>query len=256
VSFIDGLWQPEELLKGLAHLIGPLELHDSLDSSNRRALHLAARGAAGPGCIVLARRQLAGRGRGNRPWHSPPGGLWFSLVLRPLHLDGLNLVAALAVVRACARLGLPASLRWPNDVFVGPRKLAGVLAEGRLVGARPEFVVLGLGIDVNLQAEDFPEELRPIATSMAAELGRPLDLAEIFRIVLEELDGLYTTFQEHGLAPLLGEVSASCSTLGRRVQIWTGQASEEALAVGLAPDGALLLEGGRTCYTADHVVVL
>lgn len=256
MSFTDDFSQPEELLKGLAHLVGPLELHDSLDSSNRRALHLAARGAAGPGCIILARRQLAGRGRSNRPWYSPPGGLWFSTVLRPVHLDGLNLVAALAVVRACTRLGIEASLRWPNDVFAGSRKLAGVLAEGRLVGARPEFVVLGLGIDVNLQEEDFPEDLRPIATSMAAELGRPLDLADTFRLVLEELDGLYTTFQEHGLTPLLGEVSASCSTLGRRVQLWTGSSSEEARAVGLAPDGALILEGGRTCYTADHVVVL
>lgn len=238
------------------HLRGPVQRLATVDSTNRIAAERAAGGAA-EGLVVRADRQEHGRGRRERSWHSPPGGLWVSVLLRPPGLAGLSLAAGLACARAARRFGADASLRWPNDVYVGNRKLAGVLAEGRLAGSRVDWAVVGVGLNVNLGREDFPEELRDLATSLALEAGRPWDLDEVCGVLLDELDEVYERYVREGEAALLPDVEAACSTLGRRVRVVldTGD-SAEGRAATLRPDGALHLEDGRTFYSVERVVVL
>lgn len=238
-----------------ARLRGPVERHAVLDSTNRLAARRALEG--GPeGLVVRADRQEQGRGRRERSWHSPPGGLWFTVLLRPPTLEGLSLVAGLACVRATRRLGVASSWRWPNDVYVGPRKLAGILAEGRLAGSEVASALIGIGLNVNLGLQDFPEELQGLATSLALELGAELDPDRVLETVLDELDAVYTLYMEQGFQALGPELEATCSTLGRRVQVLTEQGSRTGRAERLGPDGALVLDDGTTFHSVERVRVL
>lgn len=237
------------------HLQGPVERHQRLDSTNTEALRRACEGAPA-GLILRADRQDGGRGQHQRSWHSPSGGLWFTVVLRPARVDGLSLAAGLACARAARALGVPASLRWPNDVYVGERKLAGVLTESRLLGNRVDFVLLGIGLNVNLRGEDFPKDLRDQATSLALEVGKPLDVEEVFERVLDELDEVLERHLQAGLPGLLPEIRQVCSTLGRRVRILAGGGTLLALARSLADDGSLEMEDGTRHYCVERVEVL
>ena len=238
-----------------ARLRGPVERHAILDSTNRLAARRAEEG--GPeGLVVRADRQDHGRGRRDRTWHSPLGGLWFTILLRPPTLEGLSLAAGLACVRAVRRLGVDASWRWPNDVYVGPRKLAGILAEGRLVGSEVASALVGVGLNVNLGLQDFPEELQGLATSLALERGAALDPDEVLETVLDELDAVYSLYLEEGFQALLPELEATCSTLGRRVQVLTEQGTFAGRAERLGPEGALVLDDGTAFHSVERVRVL
>ncbi|HLE42598.1 MAG TPA: biotin--[acetyl-CoA-carboxylase] ligase [Methylomirabilota bacterium] len=174
-------------------LAGPLLAFAAVDSTQTICRRLAAEGAP-EGTVVVADHQRAGRGQGDRRWIAPPGaGLLVSCLLRPpapaSRWPGLTLVAARAVaeaVAACTRV--TPRVRWPNDVLVGERKLAGVLAEG-VVGAAP-FVVLGVGINVAQRADAWPPALQGHAVSLA-ELGHPVARETLLAAVLAELAARY-----------------------------------------------------------------
>lgn len=245
---------PRPMTKRL-RLLGPVERHETLDSTNRLAAQRAAEGAP-EGLVVRADRQEQGRGRRERTWHSPRGGLWLTAVLRPSSLEGLSLAAGLACVRAVRRYQVPATLRWPNDVFVGDRKLAGVLAEGRFQGAAVSYALVGLGLNVDLGAEDFPPELQGLATSMRLELGTAPRLDEVQEILLDELDAAYVEHERGGLAALHEEICAACSTLGRRVRVLAEGGPTEGVAASIGADGSLVLDDGRAFYSVERVEVL
>jgi BirA family biotin operon repressor/biotin-[acetyl-CoA-carboxylase] ligase len=160
-----------------------IERHEEIDSTQRRALELAAAGAA-DGTVVVARRQTAGTGRYGHRWASPEGGLWLSIVLEggPSELP-VSLVGALAARAALARAaGLDARLKWPNDLFVGRRKIGGAIAT-----ERAGRFVLGLGIDVNVRRADLPADVAAIATSTLEETGREVPLEAVLDAFLAEL---------------------------------------------------------------------
>lgn len=232
-----------------------LQRHQELSSTNQEALHLAEQGAR-EGTVVVARRQRSGRGRLERVWHSPEGGLWFSVVLRPRILEGLNLLGALACTREAERSGVDAQIRWPNDVMVGSRKLAGVLSEGRFSGGRSEHAVLGIGFNANLGQSDFPLELSRMATSLFQETGRVVELDRLLDGMLAELSGLYPVHQEKGLAALLPEILQRCDFLGRAVRLTTPDGERVGVARGLDSDGALVLEDGSVHYSAERLELL
>jgi BirA family biotin operon repressor/biotin-[acetyl-CoA-carboxylase] ligase len=237
------------------HLKGPIESYPRLGSTNAEALRRAREGAPA-GLILRAERQDDGRGQHQRSWHSPPGGLWFTALLRPARVEGLSLIAGLACVRATRALSVPASLRWPNDVYVGERKLAGILTESYLLGSRVDFALLGIGLNVNLRGEDFPEDLRDQATSLALEIGQVLDAEDFFERLLDELDEVLEQHHLAGLPGLLPEIRQACSTLGRWVRIQTGGGVHLARTRTLAEDGSLELEDGTRHYSVDRIRVL
>ncbi len=233
-------------------------------STNEVASRIAQRGGS-EGTMVVAEEQTAGRGRLGRAWHSPPGvGLWFSLILRPKvdpgRISTLAICGALAVAETVyERTHLPVQVKWPNDVMVRERKLAGVLTETQAELSRVRFVILGVGINVNLKIQELPERLRHRATSIQEELGRSVCRLDLLRDLLRKFEQMYGQFQEHGLAPFLNRWQQLSSILGRRVRVRRGVYDISGLAVDIDPTGALVLEeddGRRERLLAGDVTLL
>ena len=219
-----------------------------LGSTNDLALTLAAAGAA-EGTTVLADHQRAGRGRMGRTWFSPPGaGLYLTAIVRPGAAGWLPLTtlgAGVAVARALTAVSaLPIALKWPNDLVIGQpwRKLGGVLCESSGRGAEIDALVVGIGVNLELSA--IPPELAGVASSIEAELGRPVDRSRVVVEVLAELHGVLSKLRA-------GEGAWVCEEwrrfgrdglLGARVR-WDDQGVERfGFARGLDDTGALLVE--------------
>lgn len=218
---------------------------EALPSTNAEAKRFAA---SEEGTVVIAEVQTAGRGRMERSWHSPQGGVWMSVILKPqippAQAFRVNIAAAVAVARALEGLyGLEVKIKWPNDLMVGGRKVSGILTE---IGAdmdRLEYAVVGIGINANLDPAALPEGWR--ATSISTELGRKVLRAELVQRVLEEVEGACEEM-EASTDLLLEEWSIRSATLGRRVRIVTRVCEFEGLAEALQADGSLAVrrDGG------------
>src|SRR5262249_40162129 len=156
-----------------------------------------ARDGVKEGVVVFAESQTRGRGRLGRKWISPSKkGLWFSVLLRPelrpSAATQLTIMAATALRRGiAAQTGLGPEIKWPNDILIKGRKVAGILTELNAEVDRVKYVILGLGVDVNLNSGDFPVELRRVATSLKAESGKPVSRAALAVAILRQLDQDY-----------------------------------------------------------------
>ncbi|MBQ3480794.1 MAG: biotin--[Oscillospiraceae bacterium] len=207
----------------------PVLFEDCVDSTNlylRRMADTAADGTA-----VVAASQSAGRGRMGRSFLSPEGGLYLSVLLRPEtdpeRLPTLTPAAAVAVCRAVDELcGVHCGIKWPNDVLLDGKKICGILVESVLGGEKP-CVIVGIGINANTAS--FPEELRPIAGSIAEASGRRVDLHALAEALLRELDGLYAAWLSDAGAAL-EEYRSRCASCGREVIV--GERRGFALRVG------------------------
>jgi BirA family biotin operon repressor/biotin-[acetyl-CoA-carboxylase] ligase len=239
---------PRLIRRGLkARLVGA-EVHSfhRIASTNDHALALARAGCP-DGTVVVADAQWGGRGRMGRRWHSPPGsGLWVSVVLRPrLSASGtqaltfLGAVAAAHAVRALHRLRV--SLKWPNDIYLADRKMGGVLTEVSAEADLIQYAVIGVGLNVNVAAKAFPEELREIATSVSAQVGDEVARLPLLRRLLEEIDARYASLQRHGAGPLVDEARTLTPMIGRIIRVQHLSQAREGTVVGLDTDGALLL---------------
>jgi BirA family transcriptional regulator, biotin operon repressor / biotin---[acetyl-CoA-carboxylase] ligase len=213
-------------------------------STNDEADRLARAGAA-HGTVVTALAQDAGRGRRGRAWHSPPGeNLYLSCVLRPAlgpsRVPPLTLAAGLAVCEAVNAAGARASLKWPNDVLIGRKKVAGILTEMSSHAGVVDHVICGLG--VNLATRAFPPELADRATSILLETGAAPAREPFIAALLTELESWLDRFFAGGVAAVREPWLARCAELELRVEVQgrpvTGRARE------LDPDGALVLEDG------------
>jgi BirA family biotin operon repressor/biotin-[acetyl-CoA-carboxylase] ligase len=228
-----------------------IEYFDSIDSTNTAARRLAADGA-GEGTVVIAETQTKGRGRLGRSWASPAlRNLYLSIVLRPpiavAEAAQLTLVAGVAVAEAIREWAAHAAIKWPNDVVVDGRKLAGILTEMEADDDRVRFVVLGIGVNLNAAAEDFPEELRDKAYALCAAAGRPIDRTAFAARLLSRLDERYGLFLTNGFAAIrpLWE-TCSCLT-GRTVQIDAAGQRCAGVVTGIGDDGALILRDAGGC---------
>jgi BirA family biotin operon repressor/biotin-[acetyl-CoA-carboxylase] ligase len=239
--------------RGTVPMAAPVfEHHDSIDSTNRRAKELAAAGCPARS-LVVAEAQTAGRGRRGRAWHSPAGsGIYASLVLRPTlapeHAPLLTLAASVAIAEAlCARANVATVIKWPNDVLVGTRKIAGILTEMVAEPERMDFAVVGFGINVNLAASAVPAELRAVATSLRIETGRTFRRAELLADCLKRLGDLCAELEAGRFDAVLAPWRARSNFIGRRVRVETLRETRVGLASDVGPDGSLVLE------TADGV---
>lgn len=221
-------------------------------STSAVAEKLATDGAA-EGAVVFAETQTAGRGRLGRRWASPSRkGLWFSTLLRPpfrpAETTRLTALAAVAVARAVqARTGLTPEVKWPNDLLLGGRKFAGILTEMTGEQDRVRHAILGIGVDVNVSPHDLPADVRTLATSLRQVLGRPLPRPELAVSILRELDDGYDRLLNGGFPQIADEWEALCTTIGRSLEVRTGDRRIRGRAEALDHDGALLLrtEHGR-----------
>jgi BirA family transcriptional regulator, biotin operon repressor / biotin---[acetyl-CoA-carboxylase] ligase len=246
---------PAEVLPGLAtrRFGRQVEYRPSVGSTNDLAKQLARAGAS-EGLLVLADEQTAGKGRLGRSWSTPPGSaLAMTLVLRPAlppyHAPRITLVAAVAVAEAVrAETGLPAGIKWPNDLQVGGRKLCGILTEMEAEMERIAFVVCGMGLNVNLAREAMPPEFRESATSLMAELGRPVARAPLVRAIMARFEEAYDQLLSGRLGQVLDRWRELSVTLGRQVAVLsvTGAPTVDGIAEDLDADGALLVRESGT----------
>jgi BirA family biotin operon repressor/biotin-[acetyl-CoA-carboxylase] ligase len=223
---------------------------DSLGSTSEHAFRLAAEGAE-HGELVVAEQQTAGRGRRGRSWASPAGkNLYASLVLRPelppQRAPELTLLAAVAVAETLRGDGVVASIKWPNDLQVGGRKIAGILTELSAEADRVHFVVLGIGVNLNASPSDFPSDVAETATSVQRVLGRRVNRAAFLARLLRTLEQWLDLHEQQGFEPVRARWRALSSTLGEEVLVKAERREIRGRAEDIDVDGALLLrtEGG------------
>lgn len=216
------------------------------------------------GLVIFAETQTAGRGRFGRRWESVSHrGLWFSVLLRPAlplaRWARLTTWAAVAVAAAVERVaGRRAAIKWPNDVFLDGKKVAGILIESGTDAAGQSFAVLGIGVNVNHEITDFPPELTDRATSLRLVTGRRCDRAELAAQSLTQLAARFDRVTDDFPA-LVSEAAARSLLLGRWVQLRSGTALHEGLAESLDENGQLVVrasDGSVECFTAGEVTVV
>jgi len=242
---------PAEIARHLTtSRIGRVVHHfDSLDSTNRHAMELARQGAA-EGEVVIAEAQTAGRGRLGRSFFSPPEVSFYgSIVLRPdippARAPQITLIAGLAVAETLERhAGMRPGLKWPNDVRLHDRKVCGILTEMECEADRVLYVVCGPGVNLNVAKDDFPQELRAIATSVLAETGRSVDRAAFAADLFAALERHYDEFLARGLVRLRDRWQSYSILEGRWVTVDGVGGAVEGRVVGIDDDGALCLETG------------
>jgi len=214
--------------------------YPSLASTMDEAKREAQQGAA-EGTVVLAEEQTAGRGRIKRAWLSPKGSIALSIILHPslAHISSLIMVASLAAVHCIEKVtGLKAQIKWPNDVLVNKKKVCGILIESDVRGNTVDYSIIGIGINVNLRLSDFPE-ISPTATSLSHELGRSVSRLDMIRCLLVETERLYLALPAG--ESVYQEWRDKLVTLGKRVQVRSGDATYKGIAESVASDGSLLL---------------
>ena len=220
---------------------------DSIDSTNRHAMELARRGAS-EGEVVVAETQTAGRGRLGRAFFSPAGVSFYgSIVLRPnippARAPQITLVAGLAVAATVERYAkVRPALKWPNDVRLGDRKVCGILTEMECEADRVLFVVCGPGVNLNVRAEDFPDELRSIATSILAATGRSVDRAAFAADLFAAFERHYDDFLTRGLRALRDLWNSYSMLNGEWVTVEGPGESVDGRVLGIDDEGALTLE--------------
>lgn len=217
-----------------------------LDSTNEEAKRLAAEGTP-EGTVVVAEQQERGKGRVGRQWVSPSGvGLWFSLVLRPnllpIQAAQLTFVSAVAVCQALRKVtGLPLTLKWPNDLLFEEKKVCGILTELSAEIEKINYLIVGIGINVNQKQEDLPPELRKTAFSLAMACGTSFRRADVLRIVLQEYEEIYFQYLQQGFDWILQLWRGFNSTLGKKILVSTGEEAYEARAEDINENGYLLV---------------
>ncbi len=248
---------------GPCALIREILVFAETDSTNDLATQLGRQGAPG-GLAIFAEHQTAGRGRFGRRWASASHrGLWFSLLLRPAFPQAewarLTTWAAVSVAAAIEdSIGAKAAIKWPNDVFLRGKKVAGILAEsGSDVTGRP-FAVLGIGVNVNHEPDDFPAELRATAGSLRETTGTPLDRTALAAVMLRALDMRLSKIADDFPA-IIAEAAARSFLLGRWIEVRAGEIFAEGLAEQLDENGHLLLrhaDGTLGRFIAGEVTVI
>jgi BirA family biotin operon repressor/biotin-[acetyl-CoA-carboxylase] ligase len=222
-------------------------------TSTNDVLEKLARDNVKEGVVVFAESQTKGRGRLGRQWMSPERkGLWFSVLLRPdlrpQEATQLTVASATALRRAIeAETGLSPEIKWPNDIMIGGKKVAGILTELSAEVDRVKHIILGIGVDVNLDAGELPADLRKTATSLKIESGETISRGELAVTILHELDFDYTRICGGNFSAVADEWEAHCATIGRNVTVLMGDRKIRGRAESLDDDGALLVrtEHGR-----------
>lgn len=230
------------------------------DSTNLRAREWAQNGAP-DGALVVADKQTAGRGRLARRWESPDGaGIYMSLIMKPeLPMQRLARLMPAIPLGLCRGLrefcGDAVSIKWPNDIVCAGRKICGILLEAQSGMDGVDWLIAGIGINVHQKIEDFSETVRQTASSIDALTGKRCNRARVVGAVMREIERCADMFRSGREAELMREYEALSATLGRRVRVISASAAQEADAIGLKPDGALIvrLDDGteKAVYAGD-----
>jgi len=264
LTSIPDILVKSDIVQGLSTTIIGREIHlfPEVVSTNTRAMEMASQGSP-EGTVVLAEMQTGGKGRLGRTWISPRGNLYCSVIFRPvvpIHKAPLiTLMGAVAVASAirttCAS---QAAIKWPNDILISGKKVAGLLTEMSAEPDRIKHIALGIGIDVNMELAELPEDIRSQTTTLSAETGKNIDRTLLLRKLLTELDHWYQVFLKDP-AGVLRQWEIFNSTIGNRVVVRGLSETVEGCAQGIDDEGRLILrldDGSQRLVAAGDVTIL
>lgn len=249
MSYQDSL-TPEAVVTGLmSRVFGRREYfyYREIDSTNNRALELAADGYP-EGTVVVAETQTAGRGRRGRTWYSPPRhGLYLSVILRPQlpvrEIPRVSLVIGVAVAETLeAAFQLPARIKWPNDILINNRKIAGVLSEVVTGSQGIDCIVTGIGLNINNPLQDFPGDLRTAPTSVLAEKETPVSRVRVLQELLMHLETRYYQLLEGNFNGILDKGKSLSTIIGKEVEYDSQNGPAIGQAVDIDDNGFLLVK--------------
>jgi BirA family transcriptional regulator, biotin operon repressor / biotin---[acetyl-CoA-carboxylase] ligase len=238
----DNNLSPDKITRGLkTRFIGQRVIYFPTLNSTMEAAKREAIWGAPAGTVVIADEQTAGKGRLQRSWISPRGGLAMSVILRPNldYLPYMIMLSSLAVARGIeAVTGLRPQIKWPNDVLINEKKVCGILIENDIRKNNLVYTVIGIGINVNLHVTDFPE-IASFATSLSDTLGKPVSRSDIARQILVEMEKLYQALPQG--ESIFGQWRDRLVTLGQNVKVTMGETVLFGTAESVEKDGSLIL---------------
>ncbi|VUT24843.1 MAG: Putative biotin ligase [Candidatus Methanolliviera sp. GoM_asphalt] len=220
---------------------------EEVDSTNNVARRLADRGI-GERVVVIADHQTHGRGRIGRDWFSPHGGIWLSIVLKPKiapsHATIIALLAASVLANTIKKRWheLNVKTKWPNDILIDGKKVAGILTEMEIKDNMVDYIIVGMGINANVDISIFPENIRKLSTSLKEEIGREINRVKFIQDLFREFDRQYNIFMKYGSSVILAEWKIFSETIGRHVQIATDKRLVKGEAIDIDDCGALILK--------------
>lgn len=241
--------------------IGKVIHYEETVDSTQKIAHLLSHEGAVEGTVVIAEEQKGGRGRMDRVWHSPKStGIWMSLILRPKipiqRAPQLTLLTAVAIVQAIEETtSLTPQIKWPNDILIEQQKVTGILTELQADADRIISVIIGMGLNINQTEDDFPPELREIATSLRVKEGKELDRAELIKVIFQKFETLYKIFLDKGFYPIKLLWESYAISIGKEITARTLNGSISGKALGITDEGVLKVEDDlgeiHHIYSAD-----
>lgn len=242
---------PQEIKNGLSTVyIGQKIFYfPELESTNIIAKVKASPRVEGinEGTIIIAERQSAGKGRLGRRWFSPVGGIWLSIILypqlSPSYIPRITLMTAVAIVKAIERCAqIKAQIKWPNDILINEKKVGGILTEMSAELDMINWVVVGIGINVNVDHREFPEDIQEKIISLQEFLGKEISRVRLAQILLEEFEKYYERLKRREFSSILKEWKLSSHTLGKKIKINIGEKVVSGEAINVNEEGALILK--------------
>ncbi len=224
-----------------------LYIYNEVKSTNTVARFLSSNNVEN-GTVVISEKQTAAKGRSGKSWESPLGGIWLSVILRP-HVDHsriplITLATGLAVAKSLEKVGIEnPEIKWPNDIMINGKKVCGILTEAIAKFNTIETVIVGVGIDANLNLDEFPEDLKDGTTTVEKELGQKRNENELIKIFFEEFEKIINIFNEKEYEQILKEWRKYSYTIGKIVEVREPYNKYyDGYVVGIGKEGALIVE--------------
>jgi len=246
ISFPDLLNKNELLPLIKTSILGKNIIHfDDIDSTNIKAKELAQKNIE-DGSIIIAEKQTLGNGRFNRKWVSPNGGLWFTLILRPTipptEAPKITQIAAASIYKALSDMNIDVTIKWPNDILLNNKKLCGILAEMKCDMDSVHYLVLGIGMNININKSDFDEIIQPTATSLKIEYNKEFKRSEILVGFLNHFEILYNKFINNlDLSETISICRDHSNIFGKQAKLITYSNEEIVTCISLSDTGNLIV---------------
>lgn len=232
-----------------------------IPSTNKAAKQLADNSNINDGTLIVAEKQTLGKGRFDRKWTSPSSGIWMSLILKPnippSEASKITQIAAASIYKALLSLGINVRIKWPNDIFINDKKLCGVLTEMKCDIDRIHYLVLGIGLNVNLNSVDFADELKDIATSLKLEFNKTFNKSLILSEILNNFEPLYEKFiLENDIDEVLDICRENSNLLNQKAKLITYHKEEIVTCIGINDSGELIVkdaDGHEKAVTSGEI---
>ncbi|AFS79361.1 bifunctional protein biotin operon repressor/biotin--[acetyl-CoA-carboxylase] synthetase BirA [Gottschalkia acidurici 9a] len=221
--------------------------YDSIDSTNNEAKNIASKGNE-EGTVVIAEEQIQGRGRLGKNWTSPKGkGIWMSIVVRPdiepMDASKITQITAASVYRAMKEMEIEVSIKWPNDIILNGKKVCGILTEMSGEMMKINYLVIGIGVNVNIEDDEFPDEVKEKATSLKRELGKTINRKALVGKILNNFEYFYEEMTiKNNIEEAINICREKSILIGKKVRVIQKNQELERVAVGLTDDGELLVK--------------